>query len=242
MIENLPIAEALDLMSSEAFLHSWGNGITVQDSLAVKRADADYPQLREHIRQHGIRTPVLIEVTDSGYRRLLEGHHRIAAAVDLGIETVPATTDERLYRHIDEMRWLLLSRDDLADDALEPLKAEAAAGLAVGLHDTTGWPLTEVWSREGFPLHYMVRHPSGRLMDVEGLHEERHVAIDFDWYANSSVTFTEVCRDEVLVRYREELDEPVPMALMPAVAAAVLRRHEVSRELPPVVTALELDR
>lgn len=227
MLENLPTTEVLGFMSSEAFLHSWGDGSTVQDSLTVKRADADYPQLRENIRQHGIRTPVLIEVTDSGYRRLLEGHHRIAAAVDLGLGTVPVTTDERLYRHIDEMRWLLLSHDDLADDALEPLKAEAAAGLAVGLHDATGWPLIEVGSSEGGALHYMVRHPSGQLMDIEGLHQEQHVAIDFDYYADSSVTFTEMRGEEVLVRYRKELDEPVPMALMPAVAAAVLRRYEV---------------
>ncbi|SCD37636.1 ParB-like nuclease domain-containing protein [Streptomyces sp. Termitarium-T10T-6] len=229
MIEILPIAEALDLMSSEAFLHSWGDGSTVRDSLAVKRTEADYPQLREHIRRHGIRTPALIEVTDSGYRRLLEGHHRIAAAVDLGFETVPVTTDERLYRHIEEMRWLVLSHDDLADDALEPLKAEAAAGLAVGLHDATGWPLIEVGPSEGHGLHYMVRHPSGQLMDVDGLHEARHVAVDFDWYADSSVTFAEARRDEVLARYREELDEPVPMALMPAVATAVLRRHGMAR-------------
>ncbi|MER6602551.1 ParB N-terminal domain-containing protein [Streptomyces parvus] len=230
MLENLPTTEVLGFMSSEAFLHSWGDGATVQDSVTVKRTDTDYPQLREHIRQHGIRTPVLIEVTDSGYRRLLEGHHRIAAAVDLGIETIPVTTDEHLYRHIDEMSWLLLSRDGLADDALEPLKAEAAAGLAVGLHDATGWPLIEVGSSQGRGLHYMVRHPSGQLMDVEGPHKEQHVAIDFDYYADSSVTFTEAHREEVLVRYREEFDEPVPMALMPAVATAVLRRYGMARD------------
>ncbi|MFH9236103.1 ParB N-terminal domain-containing protein [Streptomyces globisporus] len=230
MLEYLLTTEVLGFMSSEAFLHSWGDGATVQDSLIVKRADAGYPQLRENIRQHGIRTPALIEVTDSGYRRLLEGHHRVAAAVDLGIETVPVTTDERLYRHIDEMSWLLLSHDDLADDALEPLKAEAAAGLAVGLHDATGWPLIEVGSSEGRGLHYMVRHPSGQVMDAEGLHQEQHVAIDFDYYADSSVTFTEARRDEVLVRYREEFDEPVPMALMPAVATAVLRRYGMARD------------
>lgn len=56
--------------------------------------------------------------------------------------------------------------------------------LAIALHDATGWPLVKVtdsWNvhsghaGDGSALHWMVRHPSGKLLDVDGLHDEEDV-------------------------------------------------------------------
>lgn len=52
--------------------------------------------------------------------------------------------------------------------------------LAIALHDATGWPIVAITDHHnvhgdraggGSALHWTVRHPSGRLLDVDGLHD-----------------------------------------------------------------------
>jgi ParB-like chromosome segregation protein Spo0J len=81
----IPTAEALTLMSPDADPEE---GTDVADVLDRKRKSPHYPRLLEDIRRDGITIPVVI---DHGglYPELTEGHHRIAAAVDLGLPAVP---------------------------------------------------------------------------------------------------------------------------------------------------------
>lgn len=226
MIATIPVSEALDLMSGEAMVCAWGDTDTVRDGLNVKRSSPHYQDLVDNIRAHGFRTPVLIRTTASGNRVLAEGHHRVTVAFDLGLDSVPFVTDPDLFHRIDDMRWQLLSHDTLTDEGRRVLKVDAAAGLAVGLHDATGWPLIEVGHCDGLPIHFLVRHPDGRLLDVEGFHTADDLDFEYDFVADDGVvTLTEVTRHAALACYRDDCGEPVPMPLIPAVAAAVLRQH-----------------
>lgn len=85
MIGLIPVAEALTLMSPDA---EPDEGTDVADVLDRKRKSPHYPRLLENIRQEGITIPIVIDYSGL-YPELTEGHHRIAAAVDLGLPVVP---------------------------------------------------------------------------------------------------------------------------------------------------------
>ncbi|MGH3584871.1 MAG: ParB/Srx family N-terminal domain-containing protein [Pseudonocardia sp.] len=228
MISSIPVNEALDLMSGEAMVCAWGDTNTVRDGLDVKRSSPHYQDLVADIRAHGFRAPVLIRTSAGGNRVLAEGHHRVTAAFDLGLDTVPFVTNADLFHRIDDMRWQLLSHDALTDEGRQALKVDAAAGLAVALHDATGWPLIEVGHCDGLPIHFLVRTPNGRLLDVEGFHTDDDLVDEYDFVADDGdVTLTEVTRDAVLACYRDDCGEPVPMPVIHIAAAAVLRQHSI---------------
>jgi ParB-like chromosome segregation protein Spo0J len=71
-------------------------GLTASPSrhLPVKRATPYYPGLRAEIARDGISVPVIIQVDESGAPWLMDGHHRVTAAVDLGLPTVPWADDD----------------------------------------------------------------------------------------------------------------------------------------------------
>lgn len=80
---------------------------TVRETLDLKRADPEYPDLLDSIRHHGIYLPVL------AYGRTLHnGGHRIAAAVDLGLTEIPICNDS-------EIGW----GDDWPDDSVLDCRA-----------------------------------------------------------------------------------------------------------------------
>lgn len=75
----------------------------------------------------------------------------------------------------------------------------------------------------GLALHYMVRDPSGRLMDIEGAHTDVDVMFEYEIEADDgAVTLTEVPRDAVWAWWCDDAGEPVPMDVVCTIAAAVL--------------------
>lgn len=48
-------------------------------------------QLIEDIRANGIQSPLLVQEDESGERWLRNGHHRLVAALELGLTEVPVT-------------------------------------------------------------------------------------------------------------------------------------------------------
>jgi len=225
----IPVSEALDMRSGEAMVCGWGDTDTVRDGLTYKRASSHYQDLLTNIRHNGINTPVLIEISGHGYKTLVEGHHRITAALDLGLDAVPFTTDRTLFHRIDDMPWQLLSHGTLTDEGIQVFRGTASAGLAIALHDATGWPLIEVGHCDGLPMHFLVRHPNGHLMDVEGLHPDDHVVTDFELDADEGIVLlSEVTRAAVWTTYRDDCGEPVPLPIAHSAAAAVLDRLTVN--------------
>ena len=81
MIGLMSVSEILRLDSCDAFDLDCDSLAEVLD---VKRRDDGYRRLLEDVRARGITVPVVI--VDGEVR---EGHHRIAAAIDAGLQVVP---------------------------------------------------------------------------------------------------------------------------------------------------------
>lgn len=225
MIHAMPVTDALALLSGEVIVRALGDTGTVADALDNKRTSPHYQDLVADIRRRGIITPVLIRYTSGGNRSLVEGHHRITAAVDAGLTSVPWTDDAGLADRIERMRWQI-TPGVITPEAVDAFVCDACAGLALALHDETGWPLIEVGHCDGLPFHFMVRRPDGLLLDIRGAHDDADVADEFEFDADDGVvTFTEVTRDHVWACYRDDCGEPVPMEIARTFVPAVLDGH-----------------
>ncbi|MFF7190591.1 ParB N-terminal domain-containing protein [Streptomyces sp. NPDC008222] len=220
MLGTIPVSEARTLLSNEVMLRDLGNGYTVEDAFNTKRTSPHYQDLLNDIRQHGITTPVHIRTSRHG-RFLVEGHHRITAAHDAGLTDIPWTDDATLADRIENMRWQL-TPGTLTPTAVEAFTRAAAAGLAVALHDTTSWPLIEVGYCDGLAIHFMVRRPDGKLVDVRGVHTDADVCDEYEFDADDGVTLAHAARQAVLDCYLDDCGEPVPMDLVRTFAPAVL--------------------
>lgn len=88
----MPIEDICRLCSpDEEYNDHEGSGYQdgeVGATLANKRKDEGYEALREDMRQHGVKTPLYVPGS-----WLNNGHHRVAAAVDLGMTHMPVTGD-----------------------------------------------------------------------------------------------------------------------------------------------------
>lgn len=219
MLGTIPVSEALALLSNEALMCNLGS--TAEDTIEAKRASAHYPELLASIRQHGITTPIHIRTGEHG-RFLVEGHHRIAAALDAGLTHIPWTDDPTLADRIDAMPWQL-TPGIITPAAVEAFTRGACAGLAVVVHDATGWPIVEVGHCDGLPLHFMVRHPGGSLVDIRGTHTDDDVRDEWEFDADDeSVILTEVTRAAAWDCYLVDCGEPVPMELVRTFVPAVI--------------------
>ncbi|MCW2904337.1 MAG: hypothetical protein JWO67_6602, partial [Streptosporangiaceae bacterium] len=107
--------------------------------------------------------------------------------------------------------------------AIRAFKYGACGGLAIALHDLTGWPIIAVGKCDGLDMHYMVRDPSGRLVDIEGAHSDADVADEYWFGADGDVvTLTETSREQVWAWYHGEECEPVPMDVVRSIAQVLV--------------------
>lgn len=107
--------------------------------------------------------------------------------------------------------------------AVEAFTRGACAGLAIALNDHTGWPIVEVGRCDGLPLHFMVRHPDGQLVDIRGPHSDTAIRDEWEYDADDGiVTLTQAARGDVLHCYLTDCGEPVPLDLARTFVPAVL--------------------
>jgi hypothetical protein len=81
----IPTADVLGMLTPDD--DETPDALYVRDVLDHKRKSEHYEGLLEEIRRDGIALPVMIR-TLNGRPWLVDGHHRVAAAVDLGIATL----------------------------------------------------------------------------------------------------------------------------------------------------------
>lgn len=84
MLGIIPTTTVLDMLSVDAQDTDDGDGLYVRDVLASKRASTHYAELLDEVRARGMELPIMIRAFH-GQPWLTDGHHRVAAAVDLGI-------------------------------------------------------------------------------------------------------------------------------------------------------------
>lgn len=85
MLGTIPIAVVLDMLTPDS--GDTLDDLYVRDILNHKRTSEHYAALLDEIRAEGISLPVMIR-TYNGQPWLVDGHHRVAAALDLGITTL----------------------------------------------------------------------------------------------------------------------------------------------------------
>lgn len=111
--------------------------------------------------------------------------------------------------------------------------------LAVALHDATGWPIVKITDKHnvfddgeaggGSALHYMVRHPDGGLVDVDGLHSEDEILDEYYGMADADddnpdgeAAVGTTTRAEAIDEYYERKDGKIPVALASSFVRHVL--------------------
>lgn len=92
----LPISDVLEYESvdSEDCVIVPGGGHKygpVAGVLEEKRLDPQYPALLSELRERGFRKPIHVHPHEN---RITDGHHRIAAAVELGYSFIPVRSNE----------------------------------------------------------------------------------------------------------------------------------------------------
>lgn len=66
------------------------NSLVGLESNDLRHSPERMEELRQSIKEEGIQKPiVIIEDIETGYRRISNGHHRLAIALELGLEVVP---------------------------------------------------------------------------------------------------------------------------------------------------------
>lgn len=81
--------------------------------LEMKRDDAHYEHVVESIHVHGFTVPLTAQVNDAGEVCLGDGHHRLAAAIQLGFTTVPVVMAKHLsFISDDSFLWGYESEHD----------------------------------------------------------------------------------------------------------------------------------
>lgn len=76
----LPLAQVLEMPSCD----NWGGN--VHSVMEWKKSDPWFPAVVESIRRHGFTKGIRVDPT-TGW--VMDGHHRIAAAMELGLSYIP---------------------------------------------------------------------------------------------------------------------------------------------------------
>jgi hypothetical protein len=118
--------------------------------------------------------------------------------------------------------------------ALRAFKYGACGALALALHDARGWPLIAVTDAHnvhdghaggGSSMHYMVRHPNGKLLDVDGFHDDSDIIEDYEGEADNGEAAIGIAhRMDVREWYVEAQGEPIPVTLAASFVDAVVER------------------
>jgi len=82
MLGTIPTATVLDMLTPDD--DETPDCYTVRDILDHKRRSPHYAELLDEIRRDGMALPIMVR-TFNGRPWLVDGHHRVAAAIDLGI-------------------------------------------------------------------------------------------------------------------------------------------------------------
>jgi ParB-like chromosome segregation protein Spo0J len=98
----IPARQIVDVPVSELAQYRWD---TVARTRAKKgSAGNTYEQTKAHVAEHGIQSPLLLG-DKQGAVSLYDGHHRLLAAEELGLPTVPVALHESLGERVGQFHF-----------------------------------------------------------------------------------------------------------------------------------------
>lgn len=112
-------------------------------------------------------------------------------------------------------------------------KYGACGALAIAMHDALGWPIVAITDAHnvfedgqaggGSALHWTVRAPDGKLVDVDGAHAEDDLVDEYMFDADDEEAAAGIsCRADCAEWYVESQGQPVPIDLARTFVEAVL--------------------
>lgn len=107
MLGTIPVTEVLDMLTPDD--DDTEGCVCVRDVLDHKRRSEHYAGLLDEIRADGMALPIMIR-TFHGQPWLVDGHHRVAAALDLGMthlvwSDLPVELEDRPYNPMLRGAW-----------------------------------------------------------------------------------------------------------------------------------------
>lgn len=113
--------------------------------------------------------------------------------------------------------------------------AGACGAIALALHDRFGWPLIAITEADnvhegiaggGSSVHYMVRVPDGRLLDILGLHTDEEALEEWGGHTDDGEGAIGVsAREDVWEWYGLNQGEPVPIELAASFAEPLVEAN-----------------
>ena len=110
----------------------------------------------------------------------------------------------------------------------------ACGALAIAIHDATGWPIVAITDAHnvengraggGSALHWTVRRPDGKLIDIDGAHDQGDLVEEFMGDADDGEAAAGVStRGDAEEWYIEAQGEPIPVELAATFVDAVLEK------------------
>jgi len=87
-----PDSAMMDMDDDGAIYEQWDHDLSGRDAMEQvlywKRKDDSYHELVESMSKHGVLSPIGIAEDEDGWM-LANGHHRLAAMIDLGYKEIP---------------------------------------------------------------------------------------------------------------------------------------------------------
>jgi ParB/RepB/Spo0J family partition protein len=94
-VVHVPMSKVEKFIPSDFHDDDWDNPIRMKhiDSETFANSDEEHPEryaeLLKSVRKHGVKTPIQVRRIEDGEHFLEEGHHRVVAAREAGLKTIP---------------------------------------------------------------------------------------------------------------------------------------------------------
>jgi hypothetical protein len=96
MVENMKLEELLSYTAHAEYRCKNLSSMTREDVAHRGEYDGSIDQLIADIQANGIKVPLLLQEDESGERWLRNGHHRLVAAMEIGLDEVPVRIDSKV--------------------------------------------------------------------------------------------------------------------------------------------------
>ncbi len=117
------------------------------------------------------------------------------------------------------------------ETALHVFTLGGCDALAIAIHDKTGWPIIAITDAHnvygdraggGSAMHWMVKHPNGKFLDIDGIHDPEAIVEQYDGYADDGKAAWGISTRADAEEWWSEAGQKIPIELAAAFVTPVL--------------------